>query len=785
MTGRPHLAFTAAVATLCAATGLLDVFASADWLMPVTGGIAVVAIVSELARRTRVAAAIGPLLAAGAVLLYITWLYSRDLAYARFIPTGSSLQHLGDLARSGFTDVRSLATPVPTHRGLVLLAVVGVAAVALVVDLVAVTMRHAAVAGLPLLAMFALCTSVSRHGVGWLPFVLGAAGYLWLLLTDSKDRVGRWGRTLGTTEPARPSWSDPEAASSPLSILGRRAGALAIVIGVVVPLLIPGLHGGLPKHGGDGTGTGNGSSRVVTLNPIVSVVQNLLLSPNATPVLRMSSSDPEPSYLRLTALDRFDGTTFSPSDLTAPSGSTVRNGIKAPQVTGTAVTTRVAVGDLSVHWLPVPVQAQRVDVKGDWHYDRPSNTIFSARSTTKSLTFTVSSINEDPAAADLSTAPAVDPSQYATYLAVPQVQPEVRTLAEQITGKAKSPFDKALAIQNYLDSPPFSYSTNVTPGDSANALARFLFVTKTGFCQQYSAAMAVLARLVGIPSRVAVGFTRGERQSDGTWLVTTHDAHAWPELFFASFGWVAFEPTPRGDGQTVRPAYTQPSTSPSSSDTVKAGQQVPAPHPSTLRDQLNRLLQDAEAPTRPVTPPVRPHHSHAWWWALVVLAALCVVPSTVRVVSRRRRRLLMHDPSQRAAAAWAELRAVAIDAGARWSDAVTPRTAGRLITTDYAVDDAAMTALGRLVAAEERARYAPEPASAATDGAELWQSVTKVRRALFAERSVAARVGSVLMPRSTTLVLSGWAGRIADVLDVLDAAVARVRRTLRRVPQPG
>lgn len=782
MSGRGQLTATAALATFAASTGLLNVFADKGWVMPVAGGIALVAAVSELSRRTRFAAAVGPLLAAAAVLLYITWLDARPDAYAGFVPTGSSLRTLSDLARSGFTDVRSLATPVPTHRGLVLLSVVGLAAIALVVDLIAVTMRRAAVAGLPLLAVFALCTSVSRHGIGWIPFVLASSGYLWLLLTDAKDRVGRWGRTIGRNAPTRVSWTDTETAPSPLSVLGRRVGAAAIAIGIVVPLLVPGLHGGLPKHGnGPGSG-GHGSSKVVTVNPIVSIVNDLTSLPTSQ-LMRMTSSDPTPVYLRMTALDHFDGSSFSPSDLVSPSGSTVKGGIKAPPVNGTGETTTVSIGNLSVHWLPVPTQAENVDVNGDWHYDIPTNTIFSARNTTQDLRYSVSSIRNDPAASDLNAAPAVNPADYSNYLATPGVQSRVQALAATITAKASTPFAKAVAIQNYLTSPPFTYSTNVATGDSATALERFLFDTKTGFCQQYAASMAVLARLEGIPSRVAVGFTRGEQQRDGSWLITTRDAHAWPELYFSGFGWIGFEPTPRDDGQTVRPAFTETTKNPGK-DVTPPLKPAPSPRASTFRDQINRLLQDAQGPSRTVPTTKTTHHTSSWWWLLVALGVVAVAPASARAVARRRRRLLMHDPAQRAGAAWAELRAVAVDAGAQWSDAVTPRTAARMLTTDFAIGSAA-DALRALVSAEEHARYAPSARSdqqteVHADSARLWSCVNDVRRALFAGRGAAARVASVVMPRSTMLGVHASAGRIADALDEMDRMAARVRRALRR-----
>jgi transglutaminase-like putative cysteine protease len=96
-----------------------------------------------------------------------------------------------------------------------------------------------------------------------------------------------------------------------------------------------------------------------------------------------------------------------------------------------------------------------------------------------------------------------------------------------------------VAIQRYfVTGNRFHYDTSIPADDGPDALADFLLHTRRGFCQQFATAMTVMARISGIPARVAVGFTRGTQQANGSWLVTTHDAHAWPELWFQGIGWV-------------------------------------------------------------------------------------------------------------------------------------------------------------------------------------------------------------------------------------------------------
>ena len=95
-----------------------------------------------------------------------------------------------------------------------------------------------------------------------------------------------------------------------------------------------------------------------------------------------------------------------------------------------------------------------------------------------------------------------------------------------------------------------------TLGDSTGveSVAAFL-QQRAGYCVHFASTMAVLARDLGIPARVAVGFTAGEEQKDGSHVVKTHDAHAWPELYFGGVGWVAFEPTPAG-ARTPTPGFS-------------------------------------------------------------------------------------------------------------------------------------------------------------------------------------------------------------------------------------
>ena len=106
----------------------------------------------------------------------------------------------------------------------------------------------------------------------------------------------------------------------------------------------------------------------------------------------------------------------------------------------------------------------------------------------------------------------------AAYLDTAGVDRRVIDLANQVTGRAGTPFDKAIALQDFFTGPSsgFQYSLQTAPGNGDDALVEFLTQGKTGYCEQFAAAMAVMLRAVGVPARVAVGFTGGTPDGNGS-----------------------------------------------------------------------------------------------------------------------------------------------------------------------------------------------------------------------------------------------------------------------------
>jgi transglutaminase-like putative cysteine protease len=501
-----------------------------------------------------------------------------------------------------------------------------------------------------------------------------------------------------------------------------------------------------------------------------------------------TSSDANPGYFRMTALDRFDGASWTQGDLTAPASARVSKGLPPPDGVSESVSTvdsetRVSGGNtLSVPWLPLPYPATRVNVSGDWRVDERTRAVFSTQQTTKGRSWSATSVRLQPSLEQLEQGTGRLPAEVSAATSLdPRTIPSVlTTVANAVTNDAVTPYAKAVALQAYFHSSKFHYSLDVSDGDSKNVIARFLRDGR-GYCVQFASTMALMARVVGIPSRVAIGFTHGDRQSDGSFQVTSSHAHAWPELYLSGLGWLTFEPTPRGDGQADPPSYTQPNTGTSKGGTNTPGAS-PTPQASasaaagTDPSGKRRSLDSGDAASTTTNTPSSPSSSHTLvagvLTALVVLALLLMLPAAARWLTRRRRWGAAETDAARAHAAWGELGDDVRDLGYGWRSDDSPRRAADRLAASATLGDAE-PALYRLAAAEERALYARTLDSVG----DLLADHKQVRRALAAQATRRQRLLAVAVPRSTvTAVVSVTTNAIADVLDLIDAAIAWLGR---------
>ncbi len=130
------------------------------------------------------------------------------------------------------------------------------------------------------------------------------------------------------------------------------------------------------------------------------------------------------------------------------------------------------------------------------------------------------------------------------YLGLPELDPRIQPLAEQITASADNNYDKARALEAYLRT-HYGYTLQLSRKVPHDPLADFLFQRKQGHCEYFASSMAVMLRTLGIPSRVVNGFRTGEfNDVTSQYVVRASDAHSWVEAYFPGHGWIAFDPTP-------------------------------------------------------------------------------------------------------------------------------------------------------------------------------------------------------------------------------------------------
>ncbi|GAA0324015.1 DUF3488 and transglutaminase-like domain-containing protein [Actinoallomurus spadix] len=792
---RIRLTIVACVATLLASLALYPLFRTAGWFGSGLGAVLTVGGAGALTRRFRLPALACPLIAIVALGFYLNVLFASGDALLGVVPTPGSVSYLAELAGDGWRDSFRYAPPVPVLPGVELLSTGGIGLIAILVDLLAVRLRRAAPAGLPLLAMYALPARFREESTGWLVFLPGATGYLALLVADSRDRLSGWGRPVFTRYWSGEAPIRDRPDSSPLAVTGRRIGLTAVVLAIVVPLAVPDVDPRwLPDAGGGGAG---GLTTVTTPDPLVSLKRQLVRADDAVVLTYRTSDEATPEYLRMYSLDRFDGDGWTYSAIHGDKNARV-DGRALPPAQGLGldssllrpVTTTIRVDShvRGMNVLPAPYPPTKVSIKGDWRVDAPTLMIFSPHESAGGRAYTVSSVRPSPTYQQLEATTPLPPDVAARYLAVPaplSVGRDVIALAHRLTATAPTPYDRAVKLQQWFTKPGnFTYSLDAPSPRNVAALRDFLFGSRTGYCEQFAASMALLARLVGIPARVAMGYTAGERQADGGWIVRTKDTHAWPELYFAGVGWLRFEPTPAGgigQGSATVPDYTSPLLLPGAPGSGPTGRlpstgQAPGGRSATGSGPVPRHRADPLDRGGPAGPLTTPHHGGLpigrVLTLLVLLLLLVSAPAALHRFARVRRWARAATEADVAHAAWDELRIAAVDFGLPWRTGDSPRAAARRLTGALPPDGPAAEALNRLVRAEELARYAPAPGP----GTGLREDVLTVRSAFAAAAGRRGRWRARVLPRSSAALPRGVAGRALDALDRLDSLALRRRR---------
>lgn len=740
---RPAATIAAALATITATVSVVPLFAEAAWILPTLVAVLLMALTGALSRAVALPAPLQPIAELLVLLTWLTWLFVQPAAALGFLPGPTAISELQELARTAITDAETVLSPVPTDTGYVFLAVGGIGLVALVVDIIGVTLRLPALAGAPLLLVYALPAAVVPGGVTWWMLPIAVSGWLLLMAVDSRDDARGWGPLIPRPAPqgTRPGpRSHPRAArtSAFSGLLALQAALVAVLAAILLPTIIPGLSEPVFVSS-SGSRLGIGDPGPVSIDPFVTLRRDLVENPDRE-VLRYTTTSEAPDYLRLVALDEFDGVTWRSSE--AAVRTPLADGLEPPDAPGVAslpeFTTDIAISDLDNAQLPIPYAATSVTgldgpLDDRWSWDPQTRTVGGVGVSAVGTTYKTTAYQLDPTRAELREATKRAPDRLLPWIQLPDnITPDLARIAEEVTADADTPYAKARAlVDHFTRDGGYSYSTQVITPPGADPLQSFLD-ERIGYCQQFAGTMALMARSVGIPSRVVVGFTSGQADDNGDYVVLARNAHAWPELWMSGIGWVRFEPTPRLGAAVTQPDYGRSRTAtPDASTTPNTPDRAPT-------DRVDSAPTGTNGPSIPLIPIL----------AVLLAVGLLLALPHVAVVVRRRRRTGRSQDVSRIEDTWREWGDEVRDLGWRWSAADTPRQASNALAVQVPLDDDVRAALRRLVWWVEQVRYAVPDRVVAPSPSELRADLALLRGAAWSAAGRRARLRSLLLPAS-------------------------------------
>ena len=707
------------------------------------------------------------------VALWLDHRYAAAEAWGGWVPTPSSIDALASRIHAGAEAVNTYSSPVSAEHPETYAYLLATSLLVLLsTDLLACGLRRVPWAGLPVIVTLTVPISVLEAGLSWVTFMITALLFIMLLATEETERVLSWGRSVaGRGE--RIDSLDQVVNGSTIRGAAFRIGLLTAAGALVLPVFVPVTHG-LFK-GGNGSGNGPGGDSNVTLgNPIVDLRRDLI-SQNHIPLVEARTTA-DPSYLRLTVLDTFNGVEWTPSRRNL-AGNNDADGT-FPNAPGLSRAIPGTVDTWTVHlldafhssWLPTPYPTRQIAVdKGEWRYDLRTLDVATTDGTdTSGMEYQLTGFTPDYTGIQMQLAlPAPDDVQ-GPMTSVPGNRPSVvNEIAQAVTATARNDYDRMVLLQNWFrNTGGFTYSLTPASGTGIAQLVRFITTDKVGYCEQFAAAMAVMARTLGIPARVVVGFLAPKKQPDGSYLYTSDDLHAWPEMYFSGSGWVRFEPTP-----SVRTG-TPPNW------TTGADRQTPSAGPSATAVPSNQPTdkpKSSDSTSGSGTSSKGGSNTAAWGIGALLLLLLLGIPRLVRT-RQRRRRLGDHRHGPRtddarvlADGAWEELCATARDLGISLPLQRSVREISRVIKNRAHTGAQAQQQLDDLTLFVERARYdrpfAVDQATrqAVVEAVELWSNALAVaapamrsRVARFFPRSVLdRRTETPTMDRQVELVGAG------------------------------
>lgn len=416
----------------------------------------------------------------------------------------------------------------------------------------------------------------------------------------------------------------------------------------------------------------------VVLSPLVDIQSRLINQPDVE-VFTVASDVKD--YWRITSLDVFDGRIWR----SRGSFEEAAGDLDTDLPDGTAfeaVTQTFEINRLGEIWLPAayePAQVLSAPDEVKLEYEPQSGTLIVNRETPSSDGLVYSLLSAVPTrdvAAISAAGDGIPDDIKDRYLDLPDdFSDRVRAQAAEIVvaAGAETPYEKALALQNYFRDPTlFTYSLDVSKGHSSSRIEDFLFEIRAGYCEQFAGSYAAMARSIGLPARVAVGFTPGEFDPTiNAYRVNGKNAHAWPEVWMEDIGWLRFEPTP-GRGAPRDEAYTgQPEAQEGQSPATSPATTAPPVNPADANASPNNSRPFEETTTTAVPESDRARSGIiggvqgvstrvllTWLAGFVGVLLLAFFPLVFAIVrTRRRHQAVAHDPRRRIGLAWSESKA--------------------------------------------------------------------------------------------------------------------------------
>ncbi len=646
------LELIAALLVPAACIGFSRVFIDFSTVLPIIGAALLSSAVAVMARRLRVPLVLSALISIILLGALIINRYAPGTARFAVLPTSATVDRLQLVFDELIVNFQELKTPVPALQPFVAASMVGAWIMAFLTDWGAMRLRLAFEPVLPsgLLFVFTSIPPVSAGGYQVLStIVFAAAVAAWAVGQRSANLLQRG------------VWLANDHRRGPASIgtAGAVVAAVAVLAGAIV-------GGRLPGAGADPVYSFNeqGDPTRVVVSPYVNI-RSRLVSQTSQELFTVAAD--KPTYWRIAGLDTYEDDIwkvagdFSPETGKLPGQREFSGEISE-------VTQDYSISALAAIWLPAafaPSEILAATAEVTWNAENSSLTVANDVPDSDGVQYSLKSNVPAFTVEQLQAGSEAVPSDIADrYLSLPgDLTPLVEQRALEITQGQTTRYDKMLALQDHFRG--YDYNVQLGPREG-DPIEQFL-AERQGFCQQFAGTFALMARALGVPARVATGFTWGdpvgtdEESGKTIYKVTGRHTHAWPEVYFDDLGWVAFEPTP-GRGLPGAVSYTgaaatqdsdvQPDnpgepTTTTSTDPSAAGVAPQEPDFAEFNDPLLADSVTGDGSSGFQTP----------WRLVAVLAVIGAyvggVP-LVRELRRRARRKKADTPARRVETAWAE-----------------------------------------------------------------------------------------------------------------------------------